>query len=783
LSTPSQSTESPAAPRRVLVVDDNHAIHEDFRKILGASELASGDLDRAEAELFGGAPSRAGRALGFELTSAFQGEEAIQAVAAAVRKNHRFAIAFVDVRMPPGLDGIETTARLWELDPDLQVVLCTAYSDYSWEDMLIRLGLSDRLVILKKPFDTVEVLQMAGALTEKWRLLQTTRQRMEDLEVRIAQRTCHLAEANEKLGAEIARRIRREQCLSLQNEVARTLADSSANSDQMIRSILDLICSRMNWQLGRFWQVDSTANAIRCSCFRLTQQSAEGPAPANGSSVAPNWPSTLTSGCGLAGHVWKTGQPLWVTDGSSQMGELALPGEEPAGFHAGFAFPIRLESRVTAILEFRGKEAREEDTLLLNGLETVGSLIGHALERKQLEEQLRHTQKMEAVGHLAGGIAHDFNNILTVIRGYAELLKDHPGLPKPAADGLHQIWLASDRASLLTRQLLTFSRKQILQTKVLDLNQVVAQTEAMLRRVVREDITFHVQGSEEPAMILADEGMITQVLMNLACNARDAMPKGGVLSIRTRLLSLNETACQNNAEARPGDFVCLSVEDTGCGIRPEHLPHIFEPFFTTKDVGRGTGLGLCTVYGIVKQHGGWIEVKSREGHGTCFQLFFPRTAEQLPSSGQTDFVRRPAAAGGETILLVEDEEVVRSLARAILTNHGFRVLEAASGVQALALWEKHRERIDLLLSDIVMPEGISGSELAGRLRAANDGLPVLLVSGYAPGELQNRQAVSGARFLAKPYSPQKLVRAVRECLDERAWPVAESTRPELTSPR
>lgn len=755
-------------PRRVLIVDDNPAIHRDFQKILGSSATACGELDQAEAEIFGTALAPARRMPGFELACACQGEEGIQLVAEAVRTERPFALAFVDVRMPPGLDGIETTARLWEVDPDLQVVLCTAYSDYSWEDMLIRLGLSDRLVILKKPFDTLEVLQMTGALTEKWRLLKATRQRVEDLEVRIAQRTCHLAEANEKLAAEIERRIHREQCLSLQTEVARTLADPSATCDRMIRSILDLIGARMGWQMGRFWQVDPMANLLRCAAFRSDETAAAGAQKPNGSSTEPRWAGSLGPGRSLAGHVWKTGRPLWITDGRAETGELIVSEDGPAAFHTGFAFPVTLESRVTAVLEFRGTEAREEDALLLNALETVGSLIGHALERKQLEERLRHTQKMDAIGHLAGGIAHDFNNILTVIRGYAELLKDLPGLPKAAGEGMQQIWLAADRASLLTRQLLTFSRKQILQPKALDLNQVVAQTQSMLRRVVREDISFSVQVCAEPAMVFADEGMLTQVLMNLACNARDAMPKGGQISIRTRLVALDQAACESNTEAAPGTFVCLSVEDTGSGIRQEDLPHIFEPFFTTKDVGKGTGLGLCTVYGIVKQHGGWIEVKTQEGQGTCFQMFFPQTRERpaAPAS-QTDFLRRPAEAEGETILLVEDEEVVRALARAILTNHGFHVLEAASGMQALTLWEQHRGDIDLLLTDIVMPEGVNGTELATRLRASDTGLPVLLVSGYAPGELQTRQSVADAQFLPKPYSPHKLVSAVRSCLDTR----------------
>jgi two-component system, cell cycle sensor histidine kinase and response regulator CckA len=266
--------------------------------------------------------------------------------------------------------------------------------------------------------------------------------------------------------------------------------------------------------------------------------------------------------------------------------------------------------------------------------------------------------------------------------------------------------------------------------------------------------------------------MLGQVLMNLACNARDAMPRGGSLMLRTEMLTLDEGLAHRCAEARPGDFVCLSVEDTGTGIKPEDQPHIFEPFFTTKEVGRGTGLGLCTVYGIVKQHRGWIEVDSVPGEGTCFRVFLPRTMQTQRANG-TEFFHRPGKTQGETILLVEDEAPVRNLAGEVLRIHGYRVLEAASGRAALSVWDRHNGEIDMLVTDIVMPDGLSGRDLAVELRANRAELPVLLVSGYSPGEITGNGGLKGTRFLPKPYTPQKLVAAVRSCLDASASVVVE----------
>jgi len=747
--------ESTQSHRRILIVDDNPSIHSDFAKILAASGPAQESLASTESRLFGlpEAP-KPGRPV-FDLSSAFQGEEGLQLVRQGVAAQNPFALAFVDVRMPPGLDGIETTARLWEIDPDLQVVICTAYSDYSWEEMSEKLGNSDRMVILKKPFDTVEVLQMANALTEKWRLLQGTKRRMDELERLVAERTRHLQSANEQLEAEIGRRIRREQCLSLQNEVTRVLTDPTSAVEELVNSILRIICGRMQWEQGRLWLVDRHASMLRCSSVLEVNGPEAGPREGE---------ATLNAGSGLAGQVWETGQPLWLADtAQAQAGPLSATGR--AGWQAGFAFPLRIEGEILGVLEFRSRQIRSREEAMEQMLATVGGLIGHAIERKKLEEQLRQSQKMDAIGHLAGGVAHDFNNILTVIQGYAQILKHKPGLDSETLEALDQVAQASERAASLTRQLLTFSRKQIMQARPLDLNQVVARLEKMLRRIIGEDITLRCEPSAQPAVVVADEDMIAQILMNLVCNARDAMGHGGRLTLSTETVVLTEAAAKESSEARSGEFVCLRVNDTGCGIAPEHLPRIFEPFFTTKEIGRGTGLGLCTVYGIVKQHHGWIEVASRPGVGSTFSILLPRAA--LPAGErERNHPESEVSAGQETILLVEDEAPVRCLTRDCLRRLGYRVVEAASGVEALFLWEQQAGIIDLLVTDMVLPNGISGRDLAGRLRARQPGLAVLCVSGYTASQSgSSDEAVQGAGFLRKPFSLQTLSRAVRECLD------------------
>ncbi|HTZ21799.1 MAG TPA: ATP-binding protein [Opitutaceae bacterium] len=394
-------------------------------------------------------------------------------------------------------------------------------------------------------------------------------------------------------------------------------------------------------------------------------------------------------------------------------------------------------------------------------------IIRNNTERKRLEEQLRQSQKMEAFGQLAGGVAHDFNNILTVIQGNVSLLQAPQLSAADRAAAISETLRAAERAGNLTRQLLTFSRRQPIQLRDTDANEIVANMTRMLQRIIGEHIILETRYAPGGAPVRADSGMLEQALMNLAVNSRDAMPEGGRLTLETAAITLTAADVLNRPKARPGAFVRLRVIDTGCGIAPEYRSHLFEPFFTTKEVGKGTGLGLATVFGIVEQHAGWIEVESQTGAGTTFSLFLPRLPYSLMELAQSS--PPPSVRGGsETILVVEDEASVRGLMCRLLERHGYRVLAAESGAAALAVWREHRASIDLLVTDMVMPGGIGGRELANHLRAEKPSLKVIHCSGYTDEMLGPDSPLRDTRsFLAKPFDHPAFLRRVRECLDGR----------------
>ncbi|HXS68111.1 MAG TPA: PAS domain S-box protein, partial [Candidatus Polarisedimenticolia bacterium] len=395
----------------------------------------------------------------------------------------------------------------------------------------------------------------------------------------------------------------------------------------------------------------------------------------------------------------------------------------------------------------------------------IRGIVMDITERQRLGEQLRQSQKMEAIGQLAGGVAHDFNNILTVIHGHASLLLVDKTMPKNAARSAQQIAQAAERAAGLTRQLLTFSRRQVMQPKRLDLNEVVSNMTMMLGRILGEDIALQLNYWPEPAFIKADASMIEQVLLNLVVNARDAMPKGGQLSIKIAVLKTGSTQHAFGSEARPGEHVCLNVADTGSGIDPENLRHIFEPFFTTKEVGKGTGLGLATVYGIINQHQGWIEVDSEAGKGSTFRVFLPLAKEPAPAQ-EARVARQAVRGGSETILVVEDEVAVRELVCSVLEGHGYKILQAETGIKALDVWQRNKKKIDLLLTDLVMPDHLNGRELAEKLRSEKPKLKVIFTSGYTADVVGKDFVLQrGLHYLQKPYDPQKLALTVRDCLD------------------
>lgn len=438
------------------------------------------------------------------------------------------------------------------------------------------------------------------------------------------------------------------------------------------------------------------------------------------------------------------------------------------------------------ILGFLGRAVgqRQDDAVILNWelerrvrqvSEANLALATEMTERAELEEQLRHSQKLEAVGQLAGGIAHDFNNLLTAILGYSELLLDELGTRDPKREYADEIHKAGSRAASLVQQLLGFSRKQMIAPRVVDLNAALVDSRKLLERVIGEDVRLDLIKSEYPVHTLIDPVQVDQVLVNLVVNARDAMPDGGTVTLRAAWVTLAEADCDFNPEARPGEYCLLEVSDTGVGMDERTLKKIFEPFFTTKDKAKGTGLGLATTYGIVKQNGGFIDVLSHLGAGATFRIYLPLRDACEQKAGRK--LRRAVRGGRECVLLVEDEKVVRALASKALKDRGYEVLEAENAEAAEVIWNARKEDIDLLVTDVIMP-GRDGKRLAEQLRRERPELCVLFMSGYDDALLTSHAVFEDdTEFLPKPFSVDGLAGKVRHVLDAHSASPAQVPAP------
>jgi two-component system, cell cycle sensor histidine kinase and response regulator CckA len=688
---------------RILVVDDNPAIHTDFKKILqAASGGGSKHLDSAEAILFGEAKPGKHQMQSFELDSAMQGREAVVMLKKAVEEGRPYALAFVDVRMPPGWDGIETVARMWDAQPDLQVVICTAYSDYSWEDMMTRFGRSDNLLILKKPFDNVEVLQLAHALTRKWQVTKQATMRIEEMEAMVKLRTGELQTAHDRVRSSEERFSKAFHASPIPVAILRLsdarFADANGAFQRMVKYDADHLIGRSVRELELCAGLETLA-----------------------------WPQLRTQ---------KKVHNV-ECDINSNGGDLR---------HA----LVSLEM------------------LDLGGEPHVLMIAEDMTEKIRLEGDLRQAQKMEAVGQLAAGVAHDFNNALTIIQGHASLYMNDPASDPELVDSFSHIANAAGRAARLTRQLLAFSRKQVMRQRPMELNALVCQISSMLPRLIGEHIHIISDLESDIPSIFADDCNMEQIILNLSVNARDAMPDGGTLTIKTEEIEVGDEHLRRVQDAVPGRYVKLSVRDTGTGMDFQTRSHIFEPFFTTKEVGKGTGMGLATVYGIVKQHDGWIEVDSEQGTGTTFSIYLPihsKNVQAQPMDLQL-YPTRGRAGAGRMVLVVEDDAEVRFLVRDILTAHDYQVLEAEDGEHALAVAQGRLNDIALLLTDMVMPKGITGRELARRLTAERADLRVIYTSGYSPDLFDPTLVLEeGVNYLPKPYTSEMLADTLRTALD------------------
>jgi len=466
------------------------------------------------------------------------------------------------------------------------------------------------------------------------------------------------------------------------------------------------------------------------------------------------------------GFTFLSGEPTVTADSKTETRFTAIPLLAGHCIVSGVTIAIPTRGASFGVLGVHTARRRAFTADETQFLIAVAGCIGMAADHLNLEEQLRQSQKMESVGQLAAGVAHDFNNMLTIIQGHSSALLSKPSLPPDVVDPVQAVFFAAERAAGLTRQLLMFSRKNVMQRAHLDLREVVGNLTKMLQRLIGEPVALRFEPPEELPLVHGDAGMIEQVLMNLSVNARDAMPRGGTLSIGVEAVFIDSAYVETHPESRAGCFVRLRVADTGMGMDAATLGRIFEPFFTTKEIGKGTGLGLATVYGIVKQHDGWLEVNSEPGKGATFDVFLP-AAEGKAVPGKSETVSTaPVAGGTETILIVEDEQILREMARDILQDCGYRILEASTGREALEVWRQFASEIDLLLTDLVMPDGISGLDLAERLLADRPGLKIIFNSGYAPIEINTGLlSMSQAHFLQKPYTHVTLTRTIRDCLD------------------
>jgi PAS domain S-box-containing protein len=556
-----------------------------------------------------------------------------------------------------------------------------------------------------------------------------------------------------------------ERRLASQYAVTRVLSEATT-MEGAVPKIIQAVGESLKWDLGVFWRVDKVTGVLRCfDQWKVPSVQAD-------LFTQDTWQRVFARGEGLPGRIWASGKPAWITDVTIDINFSRGAQARQVGFHGAFGWPIRVGSEIDGVIEFFSREVRQPDDELLKMVEDIGLKIGQFGERartegvlRETEAQLRQAQKMEAVGRLAGGMAHDFNNLLTVIRGYSELLLGRLGPTDDMRKDMEEVKKAADRASGLTRQLLAFSRRQFIAAKVLDLNALVANMDGMLRRLIGEDIV-ELSAELDPSLgaIKADPGQIEQVIMNLVVNARDAMPKGGRLTIETRNVTIGEEVRLDAVGVAPGSYVLLTVRDSGHGMDAETRSHLFEPFFTTKEKGKGTGLGLSTVYGIVKQSGGSIVVESAPGRGSTFRIYFPRVEQEIQGpTGTADTI--DPVRGRETILLIEDEPAVRGLVHETLRLHGYTVLAARHGIEALLASAKYVGPIHLILTDVVMPQ-MSGPEVAEKILTVRPGIKVLYMSGYPDHPVFDQGSVRRETgFLPKPFSPHVLVQKVREVLD------------------
>ncbi|MDI1312738.1 response regulator [Prosthecobacter sp.] len=684
-------TSMTASNRRILVIDDNRSIHADFRKILAPSNAAGNDLEAAEAALFGTVK----QVQTFTVDTASQGEEGLQMVKLALEEGRPYAMAFVDVRMPPGWDGIETTRQIWQVCPDMQIVICTAYADCNWSDVQEQIKPRDRMLILKKPFDIIEVLQLAISLTEKSRLLQESKSHLRDLEQRVKQRTQEL-------------------------EASQMVAHEKASLLDLSRDVI-LVCG-----------LDHHVTYWNKSAERLYGWTS---AEAVGRLVSDNIKDKSPEFFQQAyDKVLQTGE--WD-------GELQQVGKDGRN--------LVVEGRWTLLRDAAGQP---RSILVVNTDIT---------ERKKFEDQMLRAQRMESLGTLAGGIAHDLNNALTPIMMSIELLKLHEQ-DAMRMGVLATIENSARRGAEMVRQVLSFSRGVEGQRVEVQAGHLLKGIEKIANETFLKNIRV---SSDIPAnlwIVQGDPTQIHQMLLNMCVNARDAMPNGGTLNLSASNQLVDEQCATMMPGAKSGPYLLVELEDTGTGMPPEVIDRIFEPFFTTKDLGKGTGLGLSSSLAIIKSHKGFIRATSEMDKGSKFQVYLPAQMAEgvsIPAPVETELPR----GNGELVLLIDDEEPVRHITGQTLESFGYRVLPAADGVEASSLYAAHKEKISVVLTDMMMPV-MDGPATIQVLMRMDPKVRIIAASGLSVKDMVLKATSAGVKnFIPKPYTAETLLRMIHAVLN------------------
>jgi PAS domain S-box-containing protein len=697
---------------RILIADDETAILDLFSEILAKEPRdRSPELSKLSSSLFG-SPRDAGEPGRFELTLAGQGETAVAEVKRALAENRPFAVAFLDVRMPPGRGGVEAAERIRNLDPMVQIVCITAYSDVDPREISARIPPADKLLYLQKPFDPQEIIQLAWSLAAKWKAESdyiALRQRLESL---VEERTFELAEANAKLTTEIKAR----------EKVARLIASAKAEWESTFDSVQDLIVI-----LGR----DNRVKRLNMSL-------------ANRLGLSPR----LVAGKPLRDVLKPDAHPgsyyrelLEMCDGSFHTRELSIPG-------------LRGEFLVTASPMPDASGAFEQTVLVAHDV----------TQRKGLEARLRQAQKMEAIGTLAGGIAHDFNNILGIIMGFAEMAMDAAKDDPTMSRRVNHILEACQRARDLIFQILTFSRQSSEEASPLRMGPLVAETMKLLSATLPKNILIEESIKPGEDWVRADPTQIQQILMNLCSNAAHAMrEKGGSLFVGLQTVEFGADKAQAPPELSPGRYVRLSVRDTGHGMPPEVIERIFDPFFTTKNPGVGTGMGLSVVHGIVQKYGGAVTVDSAPNRGSTFTVHLPLASPDADEGSRTANADALPAGQGR-ILAVDDEKALLEMTRDMLTSLGYTVTAVDSPAGALKLIAADPAAFDAVFTDQTMP-GMTGAELAREILSLRADIPIVMSTGYSDAINPEKAKELGIReYLLKPVLKRALAEAMARVL-------------------